>query len=438
VHSSIHAQNAILNEFLGQGLDTSINTKSNNMLSKMLRLSREELLQRSSVSPSLFQSDSNHDADRLQISVVDIAKGSMCPVSVVSDHLVRVVNHLWRAIVFGCGEANPRWANPGAFLPLRVQAFATLLQVLGSTSVFFSKRGLAQLDGSGKWNLILLSRILAVAFDEGELFGISAEESLDDRFLSLFRERAKSGISKDKRRKHVRSRFEFLNDSSTDSDETVDAPSSADFVGINRAFRGLDSQNFPAAAFTASSSSVIASGGSDDGESGSSTVPGKEWIKVDSVTDFRSALKVGLGEMNDNTSIFDGSRTGSIAAMSLVKAFSGPQGVNRRWMTAPAPGLATIREDGDDGGDESTNAITELPSTTRIIKGPLDSVDTELFVKPANSPVKQMRVPKVTKKSSDQDQPDASDVDKPRYSSPSAFSIAPDSKAPSDMNANEM
>ena len=383
----------------------------------MLQLSRDELFRLSSLSMS--HSDTSQDSERLQISVVDVAKPSICPVSGMSDHLIRVVSCLWQVIVCGCGEANPRWANPGAFLPLRVQAFATLLQVLGTTSVYFSKRGLSQLDGSSKWNLILLGRILALVFDEKHLFGETAEEALDERFLSSIRGKGKT--LKEERRKHVQSRLELSKDG-------VDAATRADFIGSNHFFGGLDSQSF-------SSSVPMASSSKDNGTvrsvSGDAESAGDDSIKVDSVTDFRSALKAGFGEMDDDALIFDGSQTGSKAVISLVKAFSGPQGMNRRWMTAPVPGLATIREDGDDGGDESANVTIGVPSpTSKRMKVPLDSLDTELVVKAAQSPVKQMRVPRVSKKFSEQEQTDAVDSDKFQQSYPRKATIPIESGAP--------
>ena len=72
-------------------------------------------------------------------------------------------------------------------------------------------------------------------------------------------------------------------------------------------------------------------------------------------------------------------------------------------MTAPAPGLATIREELE--GDELEQNVAdaaEKKAATRggkaPVAGPLDSLDTELFVKPTKSSVKQMRVPKLNNK----------------------------------------
>ena len=75
-------------------------------------------------------------------------------------------------------------------------------------------------------------------------------------------------------------------------------------------------------------------------------------------------------------------------------------------MTAPAPGLATIREDGD-VDETNIGAESELP-ISRKPRGPLDSLDAEMFVKPSKSSVKQMRVPKTRKNSAGP--PDSSKV----------------------------
>ena len=378
----------------------------------MLQLSRDELIRRSSLSMS--HSDSSQESERLQISVVDIAKASICPVSGLSDHLLRVISRLWKTIVCGCGEVNPRWANPGSFLPLRVQAFATLLQVLGTTSVYFSKRGVTQLDGSSKWNLILLGRILALVFDEKDLFGETAEESLDERFLSSIRGKGES--LNEERRSNVQSRFGTSN-------VYFDAATRADFIGSNHVYGVLDSQNLISSVSMTPSPKAVGAVSDFNGDMVSSEF---DAIKVDSVTDFRSALKAGFGEIDDDAPIFDGSQTGSKAAISLVKAFSGPQGMNRRWMTAPVPGLATICEDGDDGGDESSNVPS--PAAVRI-QDPMDSLDTELVVRAAKSPVKQMRVPKVSKKSSEQERNEVVESDKPQQPFASSTTNLVDSAA---------
>ena len=414
VHSSIHCQNSILNEFLGQEPYASAQEVDNqNPLSKMLGLSREEMNQQSSAysspPPDL---DSHHDNEKLLISAVDVSKASMCPVPDVFEHLHRVVRQLWKVVVLGTAEPNLLWANPAAPTPLRLQAFATLLQILGSSTLYSSKRGLSQLDGSTKWNLLVVSRVLALTFDEGCLFGELAHETLGKELL-IAAKTSSTGIPenasdqkvfRETRRRHVRSNFEFLNNVAA-AGEPREGPVGVGAEATDSVVGGLG------ALAVSSSSGLVNPNGSAPLPMGtldkvlqlaSEVQPSDEPIKVDSVTDFRSALKAGFEEVDDDGPFYDGSSTGSNAALALVKAYSGPQAMSRRWMTAPSPGLATIREDGDDEGDSNANALLELPQT-RKARGPLDSLDTELYINPAKSTVKQMRVPNLRKKTDSQD-----------------------------------
>ena len=95
--------------------------------------------------------------------------------------------------------------------------------------------------------------------------------------------------------------------------------------------------------------------------------------------------KVGY---NDFTVVEAPASSGASQTIVMIKAFRSSSAGTRRWMTGPAPGLATIREDSD--GDESEQNVTAA--------SPLDSLDTELFLKPTKSPVKQMRFPKLKNK----------------------------------------
>lgn len=357
---------------------------------KLLQLSREEINEfcsPSSTTPS--HSDNNHDEAKLLISAVDISKMSMCPLAEVSEHFIRVVSQLWKVIVCGTSEADLRWANPAAVIPLRVQAFATLLQLLGSCTLFSSKRGLSQLDGSSKWNVIALSRVLALAFDEGSLFGKAAAEALTTDFFCLNKQKPPVvPLTKEKRRRHVRSNFEFLNNTPS-GDGTYnlkDLTGGTDFLG-----GGISSHELLSSTLTAKSA--------EETLKTSVTSPMQEPIKVDSMTDFRTALKAGSESVEDDGLMYDGSSTGSAAALAMVKAYSGPQAMSRRWMTAPSPGLATIREDTDDDGESNTMVVNE-PQQLRKDKGPLDALDAELLVK-SNSTVKQMRVPNIRRKAGD-------------------------------------
>ena len=375
-----------MNEFFGQEPDVSHSILRNRK--DLLKLSREEIYQKyfSSLQPLGLNSD--HENATLLTSVVDLANVSMCPVPEVSEHLIRVVRHLWKVIVCGTDETDIRWANPAAFFPLRVQGFATLLQLLGSCTLYASKRGLAQLDGSTKWNMIAISRVLALAFDEGSVFGDTAAEALVPEAFRTPNVRAvtRAPLSKEKRRRHVRSNFEFLNNAAArdNSQNQRNVAESREILGILRA---PDVSSFSSMAYFPDESS---------------TQPEPKPVKVDSVTDFRSALKAGSEASEDDGLLYDGSNTGSPAALAMVKAYSGPQAMSRRWMTAPSAGLATIREDADDDGDMMIGVLNEIPKSRKDI-GPLDSLDAERVVKASSSSVKQMRVPKIKRKASDEE-----------------------------------
>ena len=404
VHSSVHSQNSVINEFFGQEPNVSHSILANR--NDLLKLSREDIYHKyfSSGKPLSFSTD--HENAKLLASVVDLTKVSMCPVSDVSEHLIRVVQHLWKVIVCGTDETDIRWANPAAFFPLRVQGFATLLQLLASSTIYASKRGLAQLDGSSKWNMIALSRVLALAFDEAGVFGDTAAETLVPEVFRTpnVRGLSRAPLSKEKRRRHVRSNFEFLNDAAA-RDKSQNVRSLAESQEILGASRIPDVSSLPPIAHSLNESSAK-----------QQAMP----VKVDSVTDFRSALKAGSEAAEDDGLLYDGSSTGSPAALAMVKAYSGPLAMSRRWMTAPSAGLATIREDADDDGDTMTGSQIEVLKSRKDI-GPLDSLDAERIVKASTASVKQMRVPKIKKKKSDEElstkNVDNQDVAPPPYPS---------------------
>jgi hypothetical protein len=432
VHSSLHSQNATLCDFFYQEPDFPIPlTPNDNYMMSLLRLSRDEIFHRVSISNS-GQSGSKtpYEVDKLLISIVDISKSSLCAVSDVSVHILRVILQLWKVIVSGTGEPDLAWANPAAIIPLRVHAFATLLQLLGSSTLYFSKRGVTQLDGGNKWNLVSMSRMIALIFDEGKLFGKQAKESFSFNPEALFSagdqkvsvaqsERPEKRVPKEKRRRHVRSNFEFFNNVSqlSGSAEGVDkrspeevteflfgnASSSSSLLGEN--LKELRDKDFQFHSRTLPHS-LRATKHSDEttnvdvvgpGDLSGVSNPDTGNIKMDSASDFRSALEAGNLEAG-NDAMYEGpTNGGASAAIAMIKAFSGTPMGSRRWMTAPTPGLATIREDAD--GDNSGRGALSISknSPPKKSQGPLDSLDTELFLRPSGSSVKQMRVPKVNK-----------------------------------------
>jgi hypothetical protein len=434
----LHAQNSTLGEFFGQetGMTNSLDglRKGNENLS-LATLSRDEIHAHFSSDAAKTSSQATaYDMDKLLISTVDISKPSMCSLSDVSSNLLRIILQLWKIAIAGTAESDLEWANPNSIIPLRIHAFATLLQLLGSSTVYLAKRGFTQLDGTNKWNLISLSRVLALLFDEGTMFGEHAEEPISRGFLAALDNSSKdptdtqkktsdtqkktSDIQKktsdEKKRRHVRSNFEFLNN----SDSLLGDDSSANNVygGSDILFSGRShGSDFLSGARQESKPNAkldkpfLARSKSADAVPSSTQT---SW--VDSVNDFKSALESGYREETESDELIhdSGSSSGNAAAQAMIKAFSGPAVGSKRWMTAPAPNLATISEDA--AGDAS--AYDQVESQKNL--GPLDSLDTELFLKPSKIKPKQMRVPNLkTKGAQSKDDtdvaPDNQEKDKP-------------------------
>lgn len=444
VHSSLHTQNPTLSEFFAQGPDVPIPLKpSDGDIISFLREGRDEILHRLNTANSLQSVPKpRYEVDKLLISTLDLSNSSMCSISDSSGHLVRVILQLWKIIVSGTGEPDLAWANPASTIPLRVQSFATLLQLLGSSSRYYSKRGVTQLDGTNKWSIVSLGRVIALLFDEGALFGEQAEEAFDmEAYVSVSDPDgsfAKKPVSEkaetpkkapaEKRRRHVRSKYEFFNNGSLESgehqssDDFLLGAASSLYVGSSLSGKSDDDFKFSSRtmpAFRSSTDSLAKAAAAldafdekneneaaesiSDGAAETQTEPGDFQLdlEMDSVSDFRSALQVGSAETDSNDELYEGpASSGASAAIAMIRAFSGAPVGSRRWMTAPAPSLATITEayDGDEEGGPNVSR-KELPAhEPRKPRGPLDSLDTELFLRPTGSSVKQMRVPK-TKKS---------------------------------------
>jgi hypothetical protein len=85
--------------------------------------------------------------------VVNLSKSAKCPANDVVPHLLRVLTQLLRTMTCGIGEPSILWASPESLIPLRLNAFASLLHVISSASHYMAKTGLRLLDGDTKWNI---------------------------------------------------------------------------------------------------------------------------------------------------------------------------------------------------------------------------------------------------------------------------------------------
>lgn len=407
VHSSLHSQNTTLSDFFGQEPDTSVPLKAaGSKMVNLLRLGKDEILRQLSSAYMRGPSERrDYETKRLLISTVDIAKSDMCPTSEISGHLLRVCKQLWKIVVAGTGSHDLEYANPAVILPLRVHAFASLLQILGSSTLFLSKRGVTQLDGKARWSFVSLSRTLALQFDEETLFGTEGNEIITEDLLSKLTGKAKN-TPKRRTRRHVRSNFEFLNHGTAGGgSESMSAIVGDEIMSPT----SLDAANSALEKNSLSKPKTLNSGSRskshDSVDSTQSTLPHLPTVerravsdspKVDSLTDFLSAMRAGNDDSEFDDQVYEGGHNGNLVAASWIKAFGGSSGGgSRRWMTAPSPGLATIREDGGDG-EEEPEAVSG-PGVPEENPEPLDALDSEI-VRPKPAPSKQFRRPKVTGK----------------------------------------
>jgi hypothetical protein len=371
-------------------------------------------------------------------------------------------------------------------MPLRVHAFGSLLQLLGSVSVFMAKNGVTQVDGMGKWDLVSLGRVVAVLFDEERLFG-SQKEFIgdDDLFVKPADEKKakpKKNLSKvsrekfgpaagdkgsevdvseekpQRRRRHQRNSFSFSNHSVDALDKTSNfgdwlsgisvENSDDDFRKRSQTIASLPSvkQTSTSIAEDSSLTPCLNKGSSNgSGSLGIDTSPAPDFdlsklypptssnptVKVDSVSDFRSNLEIGLQNEESGDS-FDKPLTAS-NVNSLMQKFGGLSGTGKkRWMTAPAPALATIREGEDDDSEsgiplEDDLSILPNPSSASGSDEPKEDIDNEIVLQMnKGAPSKKMRIPKVKGKAAPKKDSDPMpDITSTRVSSGSNDAFSP-------------
>ena len=392
VHSSVHSQNATLNEFLSQDPDVSIPLRSaGNETVSFLRSGKDAILRQLRMSSFRTNPEEiQYETKKLLISTVDLAKPDMCSVSDVSLHLVRVCKQLWKVAIIGTGYHDLKWANPAATMSLRVNAFATLLQILGASTLFLSKRGVTQLDGKNKFNLLTLSRVMGLLFDEKEMFGNSYHEVLSNEFLSVLSgmQKSKKNSSKRGNRGHIRSNYEFGHGS--DGVGAIINGTHSNSSDVSRLTSQDDVTNLitPPISKEVSDESPFSPSQADEKLSESKDQ------RIETVEDFKKAVQASSFEKEDEDLILDNQSSGNETADAWLTAFRGSSGGrHRRWMTAPAPGLSTIREDAGDDEDQKNSERKGRKET----QGPLDSLDAEI-VRNTSKNRKQYRIPTVSTK----------------------------------------
>lgn len=321
---------------------------------------------------------------------VDITKPQLCSLPRASLHLCRVMPVLWRSVICGNGEPDLIWANPATPIPLRVHSFATILHLLGAASMYMSKQGVTQVDGTSKWNVVTLGRVLALQFDEAKLFGDQAKEVFDPAAWGSHAEMEAVSEKVLHKRSHVRRNYDLFNDMPTRDGDAISPTTLPESTGANS----------PPTKVSVVTTTPIPTNkaASDDYLLGAIPTLGFEQltpessptktrdVKIDSKTDFQSALRAA--ELDNDIDRPEGD--GAAAAKAMIQAFSGNITGSKRWMTAPSPALSTIRET-EDSDDLEDLAGSVVPS--RIPVQEMDILDQEFSLNAVKRPVKRMRVP---------------------------------------------
>lgn len=366
-----------------------------------LRMGREYLASNASFIPSKRIAHAREES--LVEPTIAITDHQVCTVPRSTGHLLRIMPLLWRSLICGDGEPDLIWANPGASIPLRVHSFATILHLVGATSLYMSKNGVTQVDGTSKWNVVVLGRVLALMFDERHLFGDQAVEKFDEKHWLALAERSSGGNSpplrksQPKRRGHVRQTYDLANEigpSRLSSSIVSNFPSTAgDLVTLPK--RVQPEKDEVSGAFEIDISR------SDDSDEPPSP---KREVKVDSKADFQSFLRSANASLDDDIDKPEvgssGRRSkgagGSAAANAFAQALGGiAAGSKSRFMTAPSTTLSTILE----GGDDSSSNFADVSESPIRQKTSVDIVqdstaDDDVVSTVPNRPTIKFRVPK--------------------------------------------
>lgn len=311
-------------------------------------------------------------------AVMGICNYQMCSVTRSAPHLPRIMNRLWRSLISGDGEPTLAWANPSTAIPLRVNSFAAILHLVGASSLYLSKNGVTRVDGTSKFDIVVLGRVLALLFDEHNLFGERAVEVFDGKHWDLLAAQEKeeqSPIAKKSppKRGHVRTTLELGNHR---TDEAQNDSSSYQVLALP------GQEKFPAETDKPPTDEVPDS---------SSTEASDEFeVVVDSNLLFQSHLLA--------------------AAQAYDNDFDGPDGVDdtagddnglskRRYHTVPASALSTILEQADESttelGDfelESPGSQVKYQPSVDVLKDSPNQLSNTL---PPSKPGKKMRRPRV-------------------------------------------
>ena len=418
VHSSLHAQNDVLSEFLSEEPDLPSSLSQNNINNFLFtaQMHRSSLVQAVEVARKKKDSILEEHLVQATISTTD---PHLCSVPSSSPFLMRTMSILWRQFICGYGQPDLVWANPASVIPLRIHSFASMLHLLGGACLHLAKNGATQLDGKGKLNITTLGRVIALLFDEGKLFGRQAFEAVEEDYLdklSAGQPASPNRKSPNRRGRHVRNTLDLYNqiqevrNQESGGDRDIISSIAGELVSSvapsrrpkEPEERGIDLFGEMKALETSwerGSPSML-----------QGNVEKKEDVKIDSKSDFQSALRAAVASSDEDFDRVQSGGTGAAAAHAMISAYSNlPSGSSRMWMTAPAAGrsLSTIRE--FDEADESSEMLREdseelpTPLVTKLESSPADNDNA---IAKQKKGVRQFRIPNFDKDKREKDKTD--------------------------------
>ena len=315
--------------------------------------------------------------------VVSLSKTSKCPAFDMIPHLLRVISQLWRTMVSGIGEPSILWADPGSLIPLRLNAFATLLHVVSSASHHMAKAGLKLLDGDTKWNVSALSKTLSLLFDELKLFGGPLEELVqkEEEEKTTQKISPPNEIKGSPSSKLLSKKPSKLTRSKTSNEQGTPKPK------IIQRFSSEETKiptSFDVDAMLRSAQST-----QKKEETGSNVFTSRDMgLKVDTRNDFMSAMR----EAAASEDAFETETAGNHLMNSFGSMSNnlGPSN-RRRFFTLPA--MATIQESESEDNRivAQESSLASQSSQRSELKG--SPLDTELIVHQDRAKPKQFRVP---------------------------------------------
>ena len=400
----MHSQNSCLTEFLAQRTDKLAGIPDEK--DAIWEAFREDVEPQDDAEPP-----QDERANKLTVSAIEICKTHHCPTSTLTRHFFRVIDQLLSLVVVGAGEPSVLWANPASPIPLRLQAFASLLYACNSVSSYLARNGVTHLDGKGRWNLTTLSQVVGMFITGDILFN---EATLEEKFdLEAIQVGQKSPSRNSKhggpRKRHTRTNSGNLIFSSSTVLGSDSVPNDT-MAGVERHSRSASVDSL-SASFDDLVSKWVSNKDEVQFDHGGATLEMDEVISdsnytPDSKEDFLMALAKGSAEMTgDSLVAFNGGGAGGFSAAGLTG--------RRKFMTLPSSALATIREDFDsdenEDGERQQQASSSASQNAKGASEPKDQkpsvINAEMILRPKKKNVKQMRRPLLKRSNSADDAP---------------------------------